>query len=235
MVKAGSSNELWVFPEGRGNTDWRKWGCFEKADQTINSIDQYNNIYSDSEKIYISFRLDETEGAVKTVFVKDELWQNVDFINELIALNVSTEIVLSFLPESFKENNDDFKNEIHRISEISLEMCSVKSLLDFERLIEEHEQIIASIIKLKPVKELLFPDYLGAIKSLGAWGGDFVLVTGNKSTLQYFKEKGYETILSYSNMVLWCGFGSAQLLLKFNFWKLSGVEAIDNKTDKWKK
>ena len=44
-------------------------------------------------------------------------------------------------------------------------MCSVKSLLDFERLIEEHEQIIASIIKLKPVKELLFPDYLGAIKS----------------------------------------------------------------------
>ena len=102
----------------------------------------------------------------------------------------------------YKENNDDFKNEIHRISEISLEMCSVKSLLDFERLIEEHEQIIASIIKLKPVKELLFPDYLGAIKSLGAWGGDFVLVTGNKSTLQYFKEKGYETILSYSNMVL---------------------------------
>ena len=81
---------------------------FEKADQTINSIDEYKNIESDSDKVYNSYRLDETEGAVKTVFVKNELWQNVDFINELIALNVSTEIVLSFLPESFKENNDDF-------------------------------------------------------------------------------------------------------------------------------
>ena len=85
---------------------------FEKADQTINSIDQYNNIYSDSEKIYISFRLDETEGAVKTVFVKDELWQDVDFLNEILKLNVPTEIVLSFLPESFKQNNDDFYRDL---------------------------------------------------------------------------------------------------------------------------
>ena len=85
---------------------------FEKADQTINSIDQYNNIYSDSEKIYISFRLDETEGAVKTVFVKDELWQNVDFLNEILKLNVPTEIVLSFLPEIFKQNNDDFYRDL---------------------------------------------------------------------------------------------------------------------------
>ena len=66
----------------------------------------------------------------------------------------------------------------------------------------EHEKIISNIIKLKPVKEKLFPDYFGEIKSLGAWGGDFVLVTGNEETPNYFKNKGFETFLSYREMIL---------------------------------
>ena len=102
----------------------------------------------------------------------------------------------------FRESNINFDNEIIRISEISDELLKVDSLEDFEKLIVEHEQIISSIIKLKPVKEKLFPDYFGAIKSLGAWGGDFVLVTGNKETPTYFKNKGFETILPYSEMIL---------------------------------
>ena len=55
---------------------------------------------------------------------------------------------------------------------------------------------------LKPVKEELFQNYFGEVKSLGAWGGDFVMVTGNNKTVDYFKEKGYNTILSYNQMVL---------------------------------
>ncbi|WP_158840651.1 GYDIA family GHMP kinase [Polaribacter sp. L3A8] len=102
----------------------------------------------------------------------------------------------------FRESNINFDKEIKRISEISDEFLTTKSLEEFEDLIVEHEQIISSIIKLKPVKEKLFPDYFGAIKSLGAWGGDFVLVTGDASTPSYFKNKGFETILTYSQMVL---------------------------------
>ncbi|APG66455.1 GHMP kinase [Tenacibaculum todarodis] len=102
----------------------------------------------------------------------------------------------------FRESGIDFQNEIKRVSEISNEFLEAKSLKEFEKLIVEHEQIISSIIKLKPVKERLFPDYFGAIKSLGAWGGDFVLVTGNKKTSAYFKNKGFETILTYSEMIL---------------------------------
>ncbi len=102
----------------------------------------------------------------------------------------------------YKENKSDIQQEIHRISEISHEMCAATSLLDFERLVEEHEQIIAAIIKQQPVKERLFPDYARAIKSLGAWGGDFILATGNNNTIPYFKEKGYTTILTYSDMIL---------------------------------
>jgi mevalonate kinase len=101
----------------------------------------------------------------------------------------------------FRESNINFDKEIKRISAISDEFLSAKSIVDFNKLIVEHEQIISSIIKLKPVKEKLFPDYFGAIKSLGAWGGDFVLVTGNEKTPAYFKNKGFETVLTYNQMV----------------------------------
>jgi mevalonate kinase len=102
----------------------------------------------------------------------------------------------------FRESNTNFSQEIKRISEISEEFTKVTSLDNFNDLITEHEQIISSIIKLQPVKEKLFPDYFGAIKSLGAWGGDFILATGTKETPSYFKNKGFEIILTYSEMIL---------------------------------
>lgn len=102
----------------------------------------------------------------------------------------------------FRERENNFDNEIKRISEISDDFLKVKSIENFNQLIVEHEQIISSIIKLKPVKEKLFPDYFGEIKSLGAWGGDFVLATGNEQTPTYFKKKGFGTILKYSEIIL---------------------------------
>lgn len=102
----------------------------------------------------------------------------------------------------YKEKREKTREVSNLISEISKQMIEVKELSDFENLIQKHEAIIASIIELPTAKEALFPDYFGAIKSLGAWGGDFVLVTGNENTPTYFKEKGYHTILSYSEMVL---------------------------------
>ena len=102
----------------------------------------------------------------------------------------------------FRESNIDYSAQINRISEISEAFAKVKSLHEFEALLVEHEQIISSIIKLQTVKEKLFPDYFGEIKSLGAWGGDFVLATGNQETPNYFKNKGFETILTYSEMIL---------------------------------
>ena len=103
----------------------------------------------------------------------------------------------------FRESNQDYSKEIMRISEISDEFLNCTSLEIFNALVVEHEQIISSIIKLQPVKEKLFADYtLGEVKSLGAWGGDFVLVTGNEKTPAYFNNKGFETVLSYSQMIL---------------------------------
>jgi hypothetical protein len=55
---------------------------------------------------------------------------------------------------------------------------------------------------MKTVKEALFPDFKGIIKSLGAWGGDFVLVISKENPNEYFIAKGYETIIPYDQMIL---------------------------------
>ena len=76
------------------------------------------------------------------------------------------------------------------------------TLTEFERLINEHESFISNILGVVPVKEKLFPDFHGAIKSLGAWGGDFILATGDKDTPGYFKNKGFKLVMTYREMLL---------------------------------
>ncbi|WP_299108347.1 GYDIA family GHMP kinase [uncultured Tenacibaculum sp.] len=102
----------------------------------------------------------------------------------------------------YRKNNKNIQQEINDISELSKEFIETTSVNDVNKLIVEHERIISSIIKLSPVKKELFGDYFGEVKSLGAWGGDFVLVTGNEDTPKYFQQKGFETIIPYSKMVL---------------------------------
>ena len=81
-------------------------------------------------------------------------------------------------------------------------MLQCKNLNHFEDLIVEHESIISQAISQEPIQKLTFNDYnLGKIKSLGAWGGDFILVTSKNNDLSYFNNKGFETILKLSDLV----------------------------------
>ena len=102
----------------------------------------------------------------------------------------------------YNSNKNNLSVAISEISDISSEMISRNSLENFQSLLISHEAIISKIIKQEPVKNLLFPDFNGAIKSLGAWGGDYILVTGNEESVNYFREKGFHTIIPYSEMVL---------------------------------
>ena len=67
---------------------------------------------------------------------------------------------------------------------------------------ETHEAILSNVLQRNTIKDDLFQLYKGGIiKSLGAWGGDFILVTGNIYDLDYFRKKGYSTILSFDEMI----------------------------------
>lgn len=91
---------------------------------------------------------------------------------------------------------------VKTVSEITDLVVKTTNLDDFERLIGEHEKLLASVLQIPTIQELQFKDYFGQIKSLGAWGGDFILATGNDDTPKYFQKKGFETVLLYDKMVL---------------------------------
>ncbi len=96
----------------------------------------------------------------------------------------------------------DRKELSKKISQITRRMITSTAIDDFEWLMSWHENVISDALKTPTIKSKLFSDYPRGIKSLGAWGGDFILVTGDKTSMAYFKQKGYSTIIPYSEMIL---------------------------------
>ncbi len=92
-------------------------------------------------------------------------------------------------------------DEIRKISEITNQVLRCKKIDDFNDLIEKHESIISSKIKKETVKNTLFKDFNGSIKSLGAWGGDFVLACGHNNLKNYFKNKGFCISYSFNEII----------------------------------
>lgn len=102
----------------------------------------------------------------------------------------------------YKTISKSKKNLIATITEITENIIRTNSLSDFCTLIDQHEQVISDFLKLPKVKDLYLPDFQGSIKSLGAWGGDFVLAISNKGNAEnYFKEKGFPTVIPYQEMI----------------------------------
>lgn len=89
------------------------------------------------------------------------------------------------------------------ITQITQEIIACTSLHSFEQLVVAHETIISTLIQLPTITNQYFSDYKeGVVKSLGGWGGDFVLATGSKDAMNYFRKKGFTTIIPYTEMIL---------------------------------
>jgi hypothetical protein len=67
------------------------------------------------------------------------------------------------------------KELISEISEITKNILNCSDQKIFNELICSHEQIISKLISKTTIKKELFNDFNGEIKSLGAWGGDFIM------------------------------------------------------------
>lgn len=91
---------------------------------------------------------------------------------------------------------------IEEISALAKLMAETKNQNEFNQYIIAHEDIISSVLKLKAVKQKKFSDFNGEIKSLGAWGGDFVMVSSNddfQKTKKYFSQKGLKVIFKFAD------------------------------------
>ena len=103
-----------------------------------------------------------------------------------------------------KSNPVDLQKDIEAVSEISRAVPKCESLDEFAMLMQCHERIIARCIGQEPVQKR-FPDFEGVLKSLGAWGGDFVLAATEwteNQVREYFKAKGLTVVFGYKEMVL---------------------------------
>ena len=104
--------------------------------------------------------------------------------------------------QRFKNLKGSITLESQQISALTDAFLSCDNVIDFEKLMAEHERIVSKTIQLETVQKLLFSDYFGQTKSLGAWGGDFILATGNSDSPNYFKQKGFETVIPFQDLIL---------------------------------
>jgi mevalonate kinase len=91
-----------------------------------------------------------------------------------------------------KQNPDQLQELLDKISGITEQIISSNSLTEFKMLLQAHETLISKSINLPRIQTQL---------SLGAWGGDFVLATGKEKERDYFRQKGYQDILEYNELI----------------------------------
>ena len=102
--------------------------------------------------------------------------------------------------KSYSKNN--LSQVIASNNQTTSKVLEAKTIQAFAEAIEKHELDMSAILETPTIKESLFPDFSGTIKSLGAWGGDFVMVIAKENPTEYFAQKGYTTIISYDKMIL---------------------------------
>jgi len=91
------------------------------------------------------------------------------------------------------------------ITGITNAILETRNLPEFSGLINRHEEIIGKLLDRTPIGKTLFKDFPGAIKSLGAWGGDFALIAsdvGPEIVKAELNKLGMKTIFTFDELVL---------------------------------
>jgi mevalonate kinase len=91
-----------------------------------------------------------------------------------------------------------------KISDLTERMLAATSLSEFLALIKSHEQIMSEMLGLPMIKPAKFSDFDGEIKSLGAWGGDFVMAATpmrKVDTKDYFRKKNMPVVFGWEDIV----------------------------------
>lgn len=92
---------------------------------------------------------------------------------------------------------DDFNN----LTEALVQCSNTDSAIE---IVQEHENLMSNLLKTERLQSKLFSNFIGKCKSLGAWGGDFILAVskeGEEYVKNYFENKGYNTIFKFEEMI----------------------------------
>ncbi len=137
----------------------------------------------------------ENKKHIKEVCFRPVFHENIYFVYLNRKQNSLTEV------KKYKKIKPS-KELISEVSEITKNILNCSDHKIFNELICSHEQIISKLISKKTIKKELFSDFNGEIKSLGAWGGDFIMVSSEDNPLNYFKNKGYNTVFKFNDLLI---------------------------------
>lgn len=144
----------------------------------------------------IIYQLENGRPVIQEVDSIPEFWHSLYFVHLNKKRNSRDAI------DAYRQREIDRDGLIEKISRLTMEMTSCPDLEQFEKLIEKHETLLSRALGIPTLQQELFPDYPGSLKSLGAWGGDFILATRLDETPDYFEKKGYSTTVAFQEMIL---------------------------------
>lgn len=123
---------------------------------------------------------------------------NPPFLKQLNLVYLNKKMLTEANIGSFLKNNTVPESLIKSINLLTEEVLVCTEMNKFQRLMQEHEDVLANLLQIPTVKEQHFNDFNGTLKSLGAWGGDFMLSISDESFEEqqnYFSRLGFKTIL----------------------------------------
>jgi len=145
----------------------------------------------------ILYHLDNEKPIVEKINFNPTFSDNLYFVY-LDQKQNSKESILSY----YNNKNRELTESIIRNNSITQKVLHSTTLSEFALALEEHETELSLILKMQTIKESRFPDFDGVIKSLGAWGGDFVMAISKENPTDYFNKNGFKTIIPYKDMIL---------------------------------
>lgn len=145
----------------------------------------------------ILYHLENGNPVVEKVTFEPEFTENLYFV--YLDKKQSSKAAIAFYHNN---KNRDLAQIIKQNDALTQQVLKAKKLQEFALNLEEHEAEMSNILEMHTIKESLFPDFNGVIKSLGAWGGDFVMAIAKENPTDYFKKRGFKTIVSYKEMIL---------------------------------
>lgn len=147
----------------------------------------------------ILFRKDEGKPQWEAVSFNPSFKDNLYFLYLGQKQSSASEVL------KYKERMIAGKEQIvNDLSLLTREMLSARELQTFNKVIRTHEDIIARALNYEKIRDQQFSDYWGEVKSLGAWGGDFALVTSDRTpseTRDYFSAKNLNTLIPFGEIV----------------------------------
>lgn len=145
----------------------------------------------------ILYHLENGNPIVEKVTFEPKFTKNLNFV--YLDKKQSSKAAIAFYHNN---KNKGLAQIIAKNDALTQQVLKAKNLQEFAFTLEEHEANMSNILEMNTIKESLFPDFNGVIKSLGAWGGDFVMVISIENPSDYFEGKGFRTIVSYKDMIL---------------------------------